>query len=183
MSGQIPFQNDPTAAFEHVEYEMRMLKAVAEELSSSTHTTWVYNALVESFAIHTRVLLDFFYKPRKYRDDVVAEDYVQNWSASCPPKTPDLTDATIRVDKEIVHLTYVRLMRSGSGKDWRFAAITQDLVKVCGAFIALIPVQSQAAVSPQVELTKALAAQSGMFTAKSTARTESKPTQDGPKWL
>jgi len=66
----------------HLQYEIQMLRFLASELRSrSKEHTAVVNAYVESFAIHLRILRDFFYRDSpgsRDKDDIMAIDYVRS---------------------------------------------------------------------------------------------------------
>ena len=110
-----------------------MLVSIANALASiPAEKGWLQNALLESFVIHYRALLDFFYaNPR--RDDVSANHYfdsVDGWPKLRPPETEVLKTSRKRAGKEIAHLTYARLDVTPETKGWRFRQITEDLNRV-----------------------------------------------------
>lgn len=60
-------------------YEYWMLKGLAQLLRQDDDLTEIgllRNAVLDSFLIHARALVDFFYKSRKDKADVVASDYL-----------------------------------------------------------------------------------------------------------
>jgi hypothetical protein len=68
-------------ASDHLHYEIWMLDGTAWELTKlgSNDGSVEHNALIESFGIHARLLLDVFYAPANKRsDDVCAESVLQN---------------------------------------------------------------------------------------------------------
>jgi hypothetical protein len=114
---------------EHLSYEIRMLTSTANGLISEiTNGSSLHNALLESFTIHARCLVDFLYpiaNPRS--DDVVAEDFAPNWRAVRPPKPPVLNKLNLEVGKQIAHLTYRRISVTEEAKGWKFKEITTVL--------------------------------------------------------
>jgi hypothetical protein len=89
---------------------------------------------VESFAVHVRNLVDFFYAQQPRADDVIAEDFVADavqWSAIRPEMSAVLRRAKQRADKEIAHLTYARLDVAREVKPWPF-------VEICGEITAVL---------------------------------------------
>ena len=67
--------------------------------------------MLESFAIHLRNLIDFFYTPPNHarNDDLVAADFFDpptSWNPG--PISKSLSDARERANKEISHITYKR---------------------------------------------------------------------------
>jgi hypothetical protein len=65
---------------EHLHYEVQMLLGSAQGLDSETKAEGtLHNALVESFAIHLRNMLDSLWpdKPKRKSDWVIAADFFQ----------------------------------------------------------------------------------------------------------
>lgn len=92
-----------------------------------------HNALVESFAVHARALLDFFYPeghPIK-ATDVLAEHFFptpNDWLSKRPTKSiADIEKIRERVAKEIVHLTYNRQQVKLPDKVWPTRSIATEL--------------------------------------------------------
>jgi hypothetical protein len=91
-------------AEEHLAYEIAMLGALPGEIMkrdamlvpSDSSGDAVLNGLVESFAVHARVVVDFFYRerpPARFPDDAVARDYFHDDPARwpIPEKTAEVT--------------------------------------------------------------------------------------------
>lgn len=132
------------AASHHLLYEWWMLQETAQWLAShSTRTPAEQNAELESFCLHVRNLLDFFYPELRGREarsgDVVAHDFMPagNWEAGKPPVVPVLAKVGIRVDKQLAHLTYARLRATEAHSHWNFLHITAALSDVVHAFLHL----------------------------------------------
>ncbi len=69
--------NELRRVSEHLHYEMQMLPGSAQGLVSEiTGQGTLHNALVESFAIHVRNMLDFLWpdKPKRKSEWVIAAD-------------------------------------------------------------------------------------------------------------
>lgn len=101
----------------------------------------INNAILESFAIHTRSLLDFFYSSGSRDDDVVAEHFFSSatvWISARPPKTYEqrmrIKD---RVSKEIAHLTIAR--QNVKSKKWPYKSIRRDLNRAFSVFFKIVP--------------------------------------------
>ena len=98
------------------------------------------NAVLESFAIHARSLLDFFYAYGR-DDDVIAEHFFSSateWINARPPKTREqLKKIKDRVNKEVAHLTYAR--QNVKSKKWPYKSIRRDLNRAFSVFLRLIP--------------------------------------------
>jgi hypothetical protein len=96
----------------HVYHEIMMLNEVPNALPSYPDESIIHDALVESFVIHARVLIDFLYgypnkDPKKH--DIIAREFLDS-SNSWPSKPPgDLKEVKERADKLAAHLTYDRI--------------------------------------------------------------------------
>lgn len=111
-------------------YEYAMLLATSATLNrEQPRATVLENALVESFGVHARGLIEFFSNHEGPKGtDIKAHDYrfVQRWSA---PKTYKLDGVRERVSKQIAHLTYARLeVEPGEGL-WHTEKIVQPIRK------------------------------------------------------
>src|SRR5688572_21299671 len=100
-------------ASEHLFYELWMLDSLARLLGLGAFGHGpVSNALLESFSIHARALLQFFFPMSPKSDDVLAEDYFGGtaaWEAVRGAEPAALNQVNRRVGKEVAHLTYARL--------------------------------------------------------------------------
>lgn len=117
-------------AEEHLAYEFDMFHASAMLIGDRTVQACVplRCAVIESVAVHTRILLKFFFDACPRDDDVVAGDFYDElsswnvWSkkAAESGKIDVIIDAIEnRVNKEVVHLTYYRLGVKPDDKAWR----------------------------------------------------------------
>jgi hypothetical protein len=92
----------------HLGFEIERLRFVANHqnfMDGSNHGA----VLGESFLLHFRNLIDFFYTPGKYPTDVVASHYTDS-NSSWTPNTPAwLKDDKERCNKLLSHLTYDRV--------------------------------------------------------------------------
>lgn len=124
-------------------YEIWMLTTLARAQSTGiAGNSPLNNALLESFVIHVRVLLDFLYAERPRSDDVIAEDFLpcpDEWSSIRPPKTELLETIRRRVGKEAAHLTYARLDVTPETKGWEFLAIAEDISRAFNQFMQVVP--------------------------------------------
>ena len=119
-------------ALGHLDYEYTMLMAVAQAMASGIAAQgWLANALLESFVIHFRALLDFFYPPANPKaDDVLATDYFADpdeWERVRPPFSEALKRGRARAHKEIAHLTYARQDVTPETKPWPFVEIANEI--------------------------------------------------------
>ena len=132
------------AASHHLLYEWWMLRETATWLASNvSRTPAEQNAELESFCLHVRNLLDFFYPELRGRQarwgDVVAQDFLPagDWQTGKPPVAEALAKVGIRVDKQLAHLTYARLRATEAHSQWDFLQITAALSEVVQVFVHL----------------------------------------------
>ena len=125
-------------------YELSMFNSLVRGmLSEIAGDSVINNALLESFAIHVRALLGFFYSDnRTHPDDIVADDFFADpthWMSIRPAKTVILEKAHKRASKEIAHLTYARLKVKPEQKPWEYVPISNDLDKIIEGFLNVVP--------------------------------------------
>jgi len=133
---------------DHLLYEVQMLINSSLALASlkinennGPLLITIRNALVESFAIHARILLDFLYSKREKETDMIADDFfdeLDKWRKVRPKKTPLLKIIHRRVGKEIVHLSYNRLKDETGNRKWSIQ-IAKDIVAVLDKFVCVVP--------------------------------------------
>lgn len=123
-----------------------MLRETANKLGNAhLPDDWVArNALLESFTLHARALLDFFYGRRRKKDDALASDFFEEdaWEQSRPPMAGTLSDVNRRVGKEIAHLTYSRANVTEEAKGWPIVPMYLALASVFGRFVQIVPEQA-----------------------------------------
>lgn len=132
-------QEELDRAAGHLNYEYEMLRTIVRELSTGTRPQWLTNALLESFVIHLRALIDFFYTPARTKpDDMLATDYFPDpkaWEAAIPSMSEVLRNARDRAHKEIAHLTYARLDVTTDTKPWNFFGISKEIEALMEKFL------------------------------------------------
>ena len=106
----------------------------------------LHNALVESFAIHLRNMLDFLWpdKPKGKSEWVIAADFSpspSDWEKLRPEISQLLLDSRGRAAKEIAHLSYARLAVDPEQKDWDVRPIANEVTRVVETFIRHAPMQ------------------------------------------
>ncbi len=122
---------------EHLLYELHIFRWVAENLPPEKG--FLLSALLESFAIHLRNLIDFFYtQPSNARnDDLVAADFFDSPGACNPGPIPkSLSDTRERANKEISHITYKRKSATDPTKPWPVADLFNEIQSVAQRFAA-----------------------------------------------
>jgi hypothetical protein len=128
------------AASDHLFYEIQMLMGVAGVLGTGAlGQSIVANALLESFTVHLRALLDFFYAENPYPTDVVAEDFFATpgqWTSMRASISLVLSKARGRVNKEVAHLTYDRQLVPADNKPWEFPKLAAEIGALVDLFLA-----------------------------------------------
>jgi hypothetical protein len=103
---------------QHLGYELDMLFASATGAGGPKGAPTT-NAAIESFAIHLRNWIDFFYLRNPQNDDITWRDYLASGSAWTPPPiSPTLEAARRKANKQIAHLTVSRFMDDDARKHW-----------------------------------------------------------------
>ena len=141
-------------ADEHLAYELDMLRWSGSILHAynvaelrgrplnSALSQPMANALLESFAIHTRNLIDFLYLRNHYgrdrQSDIVIEDYLDGpaLASALPPITELLENAKKKADKQVAHLASERLRYGVMDKSWFYTEIFRDIYS---AFRSVVP--------------------------------------------
>jgi len=113
-----------------------MLQSSASTQPQGSPSHVVNNALLETIALHSRVILDFLYDDNPRTDDVNAIDYISNWREIRPDKPKDLDEIDRRVGKEVAHLTYARLDVDPALKGWDVQKLASTVSELMGFFIA-----------------------------------------------
>jgi len=127
-------------ALESLKYEVWMLWSLANILATDNQDKGViHNALLESFLIHARILIEFLYKNQPYKDTVRASQYFTSdspWKSIRPPKTELLEKTEKDAHKYLAHLTYTRLQRK---RKWPCIKIANDIKAVLQVFYENLP--------------------------------------------
>ena len=94
-------------------------------------------AFIESFALHYRNLMDFFYPNNPREDDVLASHFIKegvNWDAIRPVFT-NFGKNRRRVGKEVAHLTYARISVLPEEKEWNRAEAAGEIITIFSLFL------------------------------------------------
>ena len=102
------------------------------------------SVLIESFVIHLRNLIDFFYTPRVKEDDAIASDFCPGWNETI---SSTLKAAKERANKEVNHLTLERKSGFDPNKPWDVAGLFQEVSAVATTFAGRA---SPAKLNPEV---------------------------------
>jgi hypothetical protein len=127
--------------------EMKVHRAVAlrlnEYASGARRDDFAYrNALIESFAVRARALLQFLYPPSVKPRDASAEHFFAEgeWNRVRPDFPKALSVVERRVGQEIAHFSYANLdVMEGDARYWDFATIHWALSVVLNVFAELVP--------------------------------------------
>jgi len=123
---------------EHFYYEIDTIRHLYKQLYDickqypderySEEVFYRKNIFLDSFLIHARLLLNFFYPKRNesgqpidgWRNAVFAEDFIENYIPRFPEEVIKgyLKNITNRIGKDVAHLTINRSFRSEDEKPW-----------------------------------------------------------------
>jgi hypothetical protein len=117
---------------QHLMHELSMfweLAAILPHRQAGTETS----ALIESFVVHLRNLIDFFYR-EGHGDDVTAQDFLDPTNIWKPNEPVTLTKAHKRANKELSHLTQARISGTPPDKAWDVTGLLDEIDKVAKDF-------------------------------------------------
>jgi hypothetical protein len=140
LSDRLRWPAEESGAFQPFEIQMVGTGHTSEELREMSDR-------LESLLLHTRVLREFFYywefrKDRAKRqkpDDVIAEDYISDWTSHRPPIGPYLRENKEQLDKSLAHLSTLRVQYKRTEKRWDIAALRRELLPVIETFRCILP--------------------------------------------
>ncbi|MBN2198209.1 hypothetical protein JW698_03440 [Candidatus Wolfebacteria bacterium] len=121
-------------------YEISMFRETCKRIYlSKQEISFEKNLLIESLAIHTRTLVDFFYLDiKKNKNDIIAQDLLDNnkdWKKIRPQITQTLYDAKIKADKQLAHLSGWRVkIEKDRIKLWNVKEIENDIENIIVIF-------------------------------------------------
>ena len=127
-------------AAEHFVYELEMLFGTASLFASMPPTPVLKDAVLESFLLHMRSLVSFFYPVSVKPDDVIADDFCgppNAWRSQRPQQSRVLETALTRAHKELAHLTQGRIAGTPANKIWDLETLSIELKSVTEKFIAI----------------------------------------------
>lgn len=131
------------AASAHLRYEVWMFDTTARALMSGVFgESAARNAFLESFTIHTRLLLQFFHPSGSEASDILAEHFFDDrmtWLRLRGGVPKVLADVEQRVGTEIAHLSYDRLLVGPEARDWNVPDIWEALMGLVDKFVANVP--------------------------------------------
>ena len=128
---------------EHLQYEVQMFFQVGHLLLTGQFQTSqpnvvivLQNATIESFVLHLRNLLDFFYTPPRKTDVSVTMFYDSGHLPSdFPSESVILNTAHRRAHKEMTHITTERHWEGNPAKLWEFHRILKEVKPLVEKFL------------------------------------------------
>jgi len=134
-------ENSNSDKTEHPAYEIKMFYRLAKGLSQDKNFELskdiledyiVKNALLESFLLHTRIIIEFLSKKKSHTNDINYEDFLPNRKEPfiCDFDSKSMKD---RINKEIIHLTKNRYEDEKS--KWSVQDIVCCLIKYLSQFL------------------------------------------------
>lgn len=127
----------------HLGYEIKMLRETAGALRGKGIGPRSFrNAMLETFLVHYRNLLDFFYADHRHAlsHDVRAADYVSDekrWRKRRPPMDKEAGTNRERVNALLAHLTYRRLRYAD--RNWSDRRMLRQIEGLLGIFAEQLP--------------------------------------------
>jgi hypothetical protein len=140
-SGNAAFGEHAFTHTTHIEVSVYSSNAPIVPPSDAESQAARVNSDIESFTVHLRALLDFFYiaADKARADDIIAEHFFQDpedWYRVRPQLSDSkLTSIRDRVGKEIAHLTYKRLFLTTPQKLWPFLELKTVVLDALQAFL------------------------------------------------
>jgi len=116
-------------------YERSMLHSTANALvSGNPNPLTIRNALVESFVIHARLLIEFLHYDKQRKDDIRPEDWLdqREWERIRGSQVKLLRETHECANKYLAHLTTTRLDQK---QNWDCPAILKEIETLLTKFL------------------------------------------------
>jgi len=132
-------------ASENIHYEILMFDFTSRMLrkQSIRSNQLILNTFLESWLVHLRNLLDFFYTDisKRYKDDVLARDFVKNARnyKKDRAKFRDLKQIKKKIAKQLAHLTYHRSKYNNKTRLWNFNKYSKEIFLTIFSFYDCLP--------------------------------------------
>lgn len=135
---RIPTPEELRIASNWLIYEYWMLKGLAQLLQRNDEVTengLLRNAMLDSFLIHARALVDFFYRKPEHPDDVVAGHYFSGtekavWEEHYSENPAWFENTRTQINKGVAHISDARRKDS-----WDFLLIEREISKAFDNFV------------------------------------------------
>jgi len=112
-------------------YDLWMLCELSEKAYDDLHIV-IRNALNESFVIHARNLIEFFYTKRMSQGNIIASQFFDNneWDSLIKNKCVILTQFKIRASQYVMHLSSKRLHPADDDYQLDYEKIRDEILKI-----------------------------------------------------
>lgn len=150
MKQRRPNTTTKLKALKAFDYEDKMLWASVNCLYEQTigvekYPEPVVNALIESFAAHSRVLIEFLYPSKNVHPDTILARHFfspnERWSGICPKESLFMRSTRNLANNHLAHLTYTR-SEGKLNKRWPFVKIAKELGAVLKIFNETTEIQA-----------------------------------------
>jgi hypothetical protein len=125
---------------ENLEYQVMMLRATSSMLEKQMYPAGILrNAIMESWAVHARVLLNFLSSESTHYDDVLAVHFFADrarWTGLPAQVLDNLGRVSRTVGIEMAHLGYARGHVVPDQDQWPYADLTRELNEALALFAA-----------------------------------------------
>ncbi|HYD93348.1 MAG TPA: hypothetical protein VEB18_02745 [Candidatus Paceibacterota bacterium] len=122
----------PANKVEPLVYEIKMLNDTFKLYS--LHKEPLQSAILESFLLHARILIDFLESNRKNKDDLTCSDFTD---INGNPLQGEVVNLKVGVKEAInKHLAHLTLKRTNGKAQWRMGEIRNELNKSFRSFVA-----------------------------------------------
>ncbi len=99
------------------------------------------NIHLASFLLHARSLRNFLFYPRS-QDDVIAEDFLDEWDESVENWCPYFHEHRDRLNKSLAHISYKRTEYEPN-KKWECGTIHKEITAAWDEFFSRLPAEKQ----------------------------------------
>lgn len=87
------------------EYDLKY-RGISPRTEEEWRITYIYNCYLDSFIIHFRCLVDFFFSEKPRKDDITAQDFL-DWELPTELR-PQMKDWKEKAHKYVAHITESR---------------------------------------------------------------------------
>lgn len=128
-------------ASDYLELDLHSLAATIGMLRRIPPHTELRNAIVDSFLLRSRLLIDFLCRDQARSDDVIGIDYFHDWSPKPykPYMSQELAREREKINKRLVHLTVEPMPRLRSKQRYHPRKIVRPIVRAMKKWISAVP--------------------------------------------